>query len=186
MPHRQDTEVGEPLRQKFQRELIYEVLRKNYGSIQLSDVTRRYNVLASYREDIPFDELQKLLPADAYLFVTVTEWKGEDFYDSSVVKAGAQAVLVMPNQAEPVWQDDFSNIEFEIAQGLGGYARARQVLFKRIASRLLRKLPEKPELAEIEPEKSEPETAQPVVESGSEAIVLEAKEISLKESENSE
>ena len=98
-------DAGDPM---YVQKRIYVTLGRKLRSnnYEVSDpvkVFTNFNTLAWMRKEVDLKELSSRVPADAYLFVTITLWDTDEFEKTGIMQAGYMLQLLDGKTEKMIW-----------------------------------------------------------------------------------
>ncbi len=136
---------------EYVKKRIYVVLgrtlrRRKYEIADPVRVFAAFNTLAYRSDEVLLDSLYKRVPADAYLFVTITQWDTDEFDRTGIMYTSYVAQLIDGKNKKMIWEKTRENKRFLVRQNqndIGSYTAFYDELIDLIALDMLKKFPKK-------------------------------------------
>lgn len=117
---------------------------KNYEVADPVRVFTSFNSLAWMRKEVDLKELSTRVPADAYMFVTITLWDTDEFEKTGIMHAGYMLQLLDGKTEKMIWQRQVDNKRIRIRQNqnnIGSYTAFYDEAIEIFALDMLKKFP---------------------------------------------
>ncbi|MBI4970771.1 MAG: hypothetical protein HZC17_02905 [Candidatus Omnitrophica bacterium] len=117
---------------------------KKYEVADPVSVFTNFNSLAWQRKEVDLKELSKRVPADAYLFVTITLWDTDDFDKIGMMNAGYLLQLLDGKTEKLIWQKEVPKKRFRIRQNqnrIAAFTQFYDEMIETFALDMLKKFP---------------------------------------------
>lgn len=119
---------------------------KNYEVADPVKVFTNFNTLAWMRKEVDLKELSNRVPADAYMFVTVTLWDTDEFDKTGIMHAGYMLQLLDGKTEKMIWQKQVEKKRIRIRQNqnnIGSFTAYYDEAIEMFALDMLKKFPKR-------------------------------------------
>ncbi|GEM_PF-2919728 len=121
-------------------------LRRNYEVADPVQVFNHFNTLALRFKEVDLKEFARRVPADAYMFITVTQWDTDEFDKTGIMYGGYMVQLIDGKTEKLIWEKHAENKRLRIRQNqndIGSYAKYYDELIELFALEIIKKFPRK-------------------------------------------
>ncbi|MBI4399042.1 MAG: hypothetical protein HY586_07930 [Candidatus Omnitrophica bacterium] len=126
--------------------LAKKLRKRGYNIADPVQVFTQFNTLALRFKEVDLQELSRRVRADAYLFVTITQWDADEFNKTGVMYAGYLVQLLDGKTRKLIWENQKDNQRFRVRQNqndIGSYTQFYDELIQTIAIDMIHKFPKK-------------------------------------------
>jgi len=120
------------------------VVRKNFKVSDPRFVEREYFRVANRSKDVTPFELSLSIPADAFLFITVTSWDSQYFSTDGKIEASFALALIRAGDGETLWNKKVPRQTFGLDAPMNGdltYPKRQEELVEKITAQVMRDFP---------------------------------------------
>lgn len=150
-------EGGRTLLTQLEYQLAEHLSKKGYRVLDHENVRRRYEQLSADSKALSLEDLRSAIPADAYCYVLLNHWAGDDFAYEGSITAGHHVSLISAADGKMLWQETRGNREYRLAgssadrdeavRGRSAYFVARQSILLTLTADMIRALPSCPKFS---------------------------------------